>query len=180
MIVIGVMKYPLAFFAVIVLFLNVLLSPNATAQTVSAEEAQQIVGYHNTVRKAVGAPPVEWSTELAAFAQEWANYIAASGCAMQHRPRSGKWAQKYGENVFWGAGKAYTVLDAGKMWYSEKKFWKGGKLNGKNWSKTGHYTQMVWSKTTKIGLGKATCKNGATIIVANYDPAGNMMGEKPY
>jgi hypothetical protein len=29
-------------------------------------------------------------------------------------------------------------------------------------------------------LGKAVCKNGATIIVANYDPRGNMMGEKPY
>lgn len=175
------MKYVVALYALLVLaFMDLFCTPHLFAQTVSTEEAQQIVDYHNTVRKEVGAPPVEWSPELAAFAQEWANYISASGCAMQHRPNSGKWAQKYGENIFWGAGKAYTVIDAGKMWYSEKKFWKGGKMNGKNWSKTGHYTQMVWSKTTKVGLGKAVCKNGATIIVANYDPAGNMMGEKPY
>ncbi len=173
-------KYLITVITASMLAFAALLQQSATAQTVSAEEAQQIVDYHNTVRKEVGAPPLEWSPELAAFAQEWANYIATSGCAMQHRPNSGKWAQKYGENVFWGAGKTYTVIDAGKSWYSEKKFWKGGKLNGKNWSKTGHYTQMVWSKTTKIGVGKAVCKNGATIIVANYDPAGNMMGEKPY
>jgi pathogenesis-related protein 1 len=148
---------------------------------ISAEEAQQIVDYHNKVRAEVRVPPLEWSPELAAFAQEWANYLASKGCALQHRPRDGgKWAQKYGENIFWGMGKTYTVLDAGKAWYSEKKFWKGGKLNGTNWSKAGHYTQMVWSKSTKVGLGRAVCKNGATIIVGNYDPAGNMIGESPY
>ena len=147
---------------------------------VSPEEAQQIVDYHNKVRKEVGAPPVEWSPELATFAQAWANHLAATDCKLQHRPYNGQWAQKYGENIFWGGGKNYTVLDAGKAWYSEKKYWKGGKLNSKNWSKTGHYTQMVWSKTTQIGLGKAVCKNGAIIIVGNYAPQGNMMGEKPY
>ncbi|MBL7990862.1 MAG: hypothetical protein JNN25_05455 [Candidatus Kapabacteria bacterium] len=175
------MKYVLSLLSVFVLaFMGILLPQNLSAQTVSADEAQRIVDYHNTVRKEVGAPPVEWSPELAAFAQEWANYIAANGCAMQHRPISGKWAQKYGENVFWGAGKAYTVIDAAQSWYGEKKFWKGGKLSNRNWSKSGHYTQMVWAATMKIGVGKAVCKNGATIIVANYDPRGNMMGEKPY
>jgi pathogenesis-related protein 1 len=148
--------------------------------TLTPDEIQQIVQYHNKVRQEVGAPPVEWSPEIAAFAQEWADNIAATGCQMQHRPRSGKWTQKYGENVFWGSGKTYTLIDAGKAWYSEKKFWRGGVLTGNNWSKSGHYTQMVWAKTTKIGIGKAVCKNGATIIVGNYDPPGNMMGEKPY
>jgi pathogenesis-related protein 1 len=177
------MKTALSFVSAWILACSIVLAQETAPNpnTVSPQEAQQIVDYHNTVRKEVGVPPVEWSPELAAFAQEWANYIASTGCAMQHRPRDGgKWSQKYGENVFWGMGKTYTVLDAGKMWYGEKKFWKGGKLNGKNWSKTGHYTQMVWSKTTKIGLGKAVCKNGATVIVGNYDPAGNMMGESPY
>ncbi|MFY7998913.1 MAG: CAP domain-containing protein [Candidatus Kapaibacteriota bacterium] len=160
-----------------------LTSSIVTAQntkSLSPEEAQQIVDYHNKARKEVGAPPLEYSAELSAFAQEWANYLAEKGCTLQHRPSSGQWAQKYGENIFWGGGKPYSVIDAGKSWYGEKKFWKGGKLSGNNWSKTGHYTQMVWAKTTKIGLGKAVCKNGATIIVANYDPRGNMMGEKPY
>lgn len=167
-------------FVIVVSIVTAQESP-ANPNSISPAEAQQIVEYHNKVRSEVGAPPLEWSPELAAFAQEWANYLVSKGCALQHRPRDGgKWAQKYGENVFWGMGKTYTVLDAGKAWYSEKKFWKGGKLNGKNWSKSGHYTQMVWAKSTKVGLGRAVCKNGATIIVGNYDPVGNMMGESPY
>lgn len=150
------------------------------AQEIAPDELRSVVEFHNNVRKEVGSPPLEWSNDLATYAQEWANYLAQNGCALQHRPNIGRWKQQYGENIFWGAGKTYTLQDAAKSWYSEKKFWRGGKLTGRNWSKSGHYTQMVWSKSTKVGIAKATCKNGATIIVANYDPAGNMMGEKPY
>ncbi|MCU0427895.1 MAG: CAP domain-containing protein [Candidatus Kapabacteria bacterium] len=159
-----------------------MFSFQAKAQTSSApnDEIRQVLEFHNTARKEVGAPPLVWSEEIAAFAQEWANYIAQSGCGLQHRPFNGRWKQRYGENIFWGAGKTYTLQDAAKSWYSEKKFWRGSVINGKNWSKSGHYTQMVWAKSTTIGIGKAVCKNGSTIIVANYDPPGNMMGEKPY
>jgi pathogenesis-related protein 1 len=146
----------------------------------SAEEKQEVLDFHNKVRTEVQKPALEWSDELSAFAQEWANYLAERGCNIQHRPRGGgKWAQKYGENIFWGMGRTYTLTDGAKTWYSEKKFWKGGVLSAKNWSKSGHYTQMIWGNSTKVGMGRAICKNGATIIVANYDPAGNMMGEKP-
>ncbi|TAE24362.1 MAG: hypothetical protein EAZ92_13310, partial [Candidatus Kapaibacterium sp.] len=104
-----------------------------------------------------------------------------TGCRMQHRPNdNSKWAQKYGENIFWGMGKTYSGIDACKAWASEKKFWKGGKISMKNFAKVGHYTQMVWSKSTKVGLAKVLCPNGATIIVGNYDPAGNMVGDSPY
>jgi pathogenesis-related protein 1 len=39
---------------------------------------------------------------------------------------------------------------------------------------------MVWKETTHVGMGIAICKNGGMIIVANYNPAGNYIGEKPY
>jgi hypothetical protein len=77
-------------------------------------------------------------------------------------------------------GRDYTALDATKSWYSEIKYYTPQIINESNWSKTGHYTQMVWRNTTKVGIASVICPDGATIIVANYDPPGNYMGEKAY
>ncbi|MCS6808413.1 MAG: CAP domain-containing protein [Bacteroidota bacterium] len=146
----------------------------------SQAERDSILAFHNAVRREVGAPPVVWSQELADFAQAWAEHLARTGCRLAHRPSSGPWAQKYGENCFGGSGGTWSLLDAGKSWYEEKALWNGGVITAQNWSVAGHYTQMVWSRTRRIGLGKARCPNGGTIIVANYDPPGNMIGESPY
>jgi pathogenesis-related protein 1 len=93
---------------------------------------------------------------------------------MKHRSTS-----KYGENLYMGSAHAYSVVDGAKAWYREKKYFKGGKLNNKNWYKSGHYTQMVWKTTTELGCGKIVCK-GFMILVCNYNPPGNMMGTAPY
>ena len=47
---------------------------------------------------------------------------------------------------------------------------------------TGHFTQVVWKGSTKLGIGRAeTTKNGmkCAYIVGRYDPAGNMIGSYP-
>ncbi|RIA05030.1 hypothetical protein BRARA_K00635 [Brassica rapa] len=44
----------------------------------------------------------------------------------------------------------------------------------------GHYTQVVWRGSARVGCGKGMCANGASIIVCNYDPVGNYIGTKPY
>ncbi|MCA9635011.1 MAG: hypothetical protein KC420_03145, partial [Myxococcales bacterium] len=41
----------------------------------------------------------------------------------------------------------------------------------------GHYTQIVWSSTSALGCGYATCGAGE-IWVCNYDPRGNILGQK--
>ncbi|MEY3405870.1 MAG: hypothetical protein RL161_1300, partial [Bacteroidota bacterium] len=38
----------------------------------------------------------------------------------------------------------------------------------------------VWSQTTHVGMAKAVCKDGSVLVVANYDPPGNYIGQKPY
>ena len=43
----------------------------------------------------------------------------------------------------------------------------------------GHYTQVVWANTLSVGCGVAVCPTG-TIVVCNYAPPGNYVGEKPY
>jgi hypothetical protein len=44
----------------------------------------------------------------------------------------------------------------------------------------GHYTQVIWAATTKVGCGVASGMNWATIIVCNFNPGGNVAGQLPY
>lgn len=154
--------------------------PVLTGSRANQKEAQTALDFHNKARKNVKVNSLEWSVDLAKYAQEWADYLAQDN-QFKHRPNNGKYKQLYGENIFYGSGKDYKLIDACENWFEEIKFYKKGtKLSQSNWSKAGHYTQMVWSTTTKVGLGIAKAKNGKVYIVANYSPAGNMMGEKAY
>ena len=155
--------------------------PATTGSNVSQSDAQAALDFHNKVRKDVGTPALEWSTELAAYAQAWADHLAKDeNCNMKHRPSEGEWRQSHGENIFWGSSSSYNVVSASESWYSEIKDYKHEALNNSNWYAAGHYTQMVWRNTTKVGIAQVTCPNGAIIIVGNYDPPGNYMGEKAY
>lgn len=180
------MKIKSSFLSTAILLGMVIMSVGAqtitdfTGSKVTKEDAQNALDFHNKVREDVGVPALIWSQDLAKFAQEWADHLASQGCDMEHRPRNGKWTQKYGENIFWGKGMDYSALDASKNWYSEIEHYTYGVLNGSNSGKTGHYTQMVWKKTTQVGIAVVKCSDGAIIIVANYNPPGNYMGESPY
>jgi pathogenesis-related protein 1 len=157
-----------------------LVVPPVTGSKVKKEEAQRALDFHNKVRKDVNVPVLEWSRELAAYAQLWATKLATDGCKVEHRPLTGKWARIYGENIYFGTAKDLTALHASKAWYGEIKDYNEEKLTMSNFAKVAHYTQMVWRTTSKVGVGQATCSSGATIIVANYSPMGNYMGQKPY
>lgn len=41
----------------------------------------------------------------------------------------------------------------------------------------GPFTQLVWSNTKELGVGKACSRSGRTIVVANYLPKGNVNGQ---
>ena len=36
---------------------------------------------------------------------------------------------------------------------------------------------MVWKNSRKVGIGTAVAKDGKMIVVANYKPPGNIIGE---
>jgi pathogenesis-related protein 1 len=152
--------------------------PPSTGSKISQAEAQEALDFHNKARKDVGPEPLQWSSEVAAYAQSWADSLALRNCAFEHRQGSSR-LRSYGENIYWSSGSS-IALNASRSWYSEISKYTYGTLTSENWSVSGHYTQMVWADSKRLGIGKATCRNGATIIVANYDPPGNYMGEKPY
>ena len=154
------------------LAIAVAMSIGAAQQSVDRERAA-FLKVHNDARAEVGIAPLQWNDKLAAFAQEWANEIARSG-KFEHRPNN-----RYGENL---AG--YTADESpaygARLWLDEKKDYHGEKIGGGNFKKVGHYTQMVWGKTTHVGYGVARMRNGMWVLVANYEPPGNMQGEHPY
>uniref|UniRef100_K1Q7H7 Cysteine-rich secretory protein DIS2 n=1 Tax=Magallana gigas TaxID=29159 RepID=K1Q7H7_MAGGI len=82
-----------------------------------------------------------------------------------------------GQNLAYGGAKL-TWNSTVNLWHSEvSKFTYGGTSN----SGVGHYTQVVWSSSIKVGCGYAYCSASNThYYVCNYSPAGNSVGAMPY
>lgn len=148
----------------------------ATGSQVTTADAQLALNLHNKIRAEVGVAPLSWSAKLSEYAQQWANYqVSLSPCGFDHRPTSGPWKRLYGENLAWLSSPDNAISESVNMWHEEKK-----DFNNTNWLSAGHYSQIVWRKTTQVGMGIAKCRDGSILVVANYDPAGNMMGENAY
>jgi len=150
--------------------------PLITGSNVPRDQAQQALDFHNAKRRDVGAPPLQWSATLALNAQSWANHLASdSNCQLIHQKPS-----IHGENLFWGRGLPYSALSASQDWYDEIKEYNYGVVTEANFHPTGHYTQLVWKNSTLVGMGQASCPDGGVVITAEYDPHGNVIGQKPY
>ncbi len=141
---------------------------------VTEEEKQMILDRHAFWRADVGLGKLEWSDEMAKLADDWARQLAKDGCAFKHRPNN-----KFGENLFYGTAGYYTAGDAVDAWGEEKADYNYNSNKCKTGKMCGHYTQIVWKNTQKVGCAKVEC-NGNVIWVCNYDPPGNWVGEKPY
>ncbi len=142
-------------------------------QTLSQAQKKEFVDLHNRERVEVGVGKIKWNEELAAYSAEWANHLASGNCALEHRPNN-----EYGENLFAGSAIYNKPSEIVGSWLEEKSQYKGGKIGDDFWA-AGHYTQVIWAKSTEIGCAVATCANGYIIAVCNYNPAGNMYGESP-
>ncbi|KAE9446141.1 hypothetical protein C3L33_21961, partial [Rhododendron williamsianum] len=44
----------------------------------------------------------------------------------------------------------------------------------------GHYTQVVWRNSVRLGCARVRCNDGLWFITCNYDPPGNYVGQRPY
>ena len=153
-----------------------------TGSLISKKDAELVLNHHNKVRADFGIPPLTWNPELSAYAQEWAEYLVKNNKnEMAHRSWLGKNIRDYGENIFWGAPfEYYSPLSASEAWYEEKADYIYQPLSESNFHGTGHYSQMIWNTTKEIGVGVAKGTDGSMIVVANYFPAGNIVGYKPY
>jgi pathogenesis-related protein 1 len=137
----------------------------------SASLPRSILAAHNSVRTRVGQPPVTWSDQLAARAQDWADTLLARG-QFAHRPNG-----KYGENLFEITGAAATPERVVSEWAAESRNYDYNSNSCRG--VCGHYTQIIWGDTQEVGCAVARGR-GREIWVCNYDPPGNWVGRRPY
>lgn len=107
-------------------------------------------------------PPVSWSNELATTAAEYAANYYCNG-KIVHSDNA-----DYGENLALG----YTVKGAVDAWYNEISNWDW--VNPQFSGSTGHFTQLVWDKTSEIGCAIKYCDGyWGNYIICEYNSYGN-------
>jgi hypothetical protein len=150
---------------------------------------------HNAARSALdeGLPPLTWSEDIARFAQQWSDDLARRCGTIQHRDQ-----RRYGENIaLRGSSRVSSPFSSEQAvagWVAEEACWDFGTISGSercdaacvqglSSNGCGHYTQVVWRNTERVGCGYSTCQSGGytfEVWVCNYDPPGNYIGQTPY
>lgn len=126
---------------------------------------------HNQVRARVGVPPLRWSNELAESAQQWADALIRSNAFHPRRDHT------FGENLFEVTNRTATPYEVVTAWAGEARNYDY-KTNTCS-ARCGHYKQVVWRDTQLVGCGVAR-DSRREVWVCNYDPLGNLNGERPY
>lgn len=136
------------------------------AQSASAPAGwpTEILEAHNRHRAAHCAPPLAWSADIAAVADAWAKKLAANGCKLEHS------SGDLGENLAGGTTGAIGASRSVELWYGERSKYAGGFS-----MQSGHFSQLVWKGSERLGCGTASC-GGKEVWVCNYDPPGNVEG----
>jgi len=152
----------------------------STASKFTAEEKTAVVNRHNDFRSkrnetyqpcaASDMEAMVWDDALAEEAQAWAD-----GCIGDHAEGAGS---QFGENLYMSMPK--TDYDAKELasgvddWYSEMKDSVWGIDDRKGTSKPGatcgHYWQVIWARSNKVGCGVASCKSSLMISGADQGP----------
>ncbi|CAN8257959.1 unnamed protein product [Cochlearia groenlandica] len=135
------------------------------------DNPQDYVSAHNQARSLVGVGPIQWDERIASVARAYADRLRGNNCNLVHS------GGPYGENLAW-ASPELSGIGAVNMWVNERANYNyaSNTCNGV----CGHYTQVVWRNSVRVGCGKTKCNNGGSLVVCNYDPPGNYVNQKPY
>lgn len=163
--------------------------PQRAAPAAEAGEPADFAGMveaHNHWRRQVGAPDLVWSPDAARRAQSWADELGENECQARHNPDPSR-REMFGENIyFYWSSRPYDGYRRGpeavvrawgdeRQWYDEER----DQCTAPKGKTCRHYTQVVWSRSSVVGCGRARCES-AEIWVCNYSPRGNFIGVRPY
>ena len=131
---------------------------------------------HNRERAAYGSSPLSWDPALAAQARSYARELAAIG-RLQHAPKAQRPGQ--GENLWIGTRGMFGPEAMVGSWAGERRYFRRGVFPANsttgNWRDIGHYSQMVWPRSTRLGCGLASSARW-DVLVCRYSPPGNQDG----
>ncbi|KAH7331592.1 hypothetical protein KP509_20G042000 [Ceratopteris richardii] len=148
--------------------------PTAHAQHQESEESGFLFP-QNEARATVGVPPLSWDYNLTSYAASYAASQADQCEALVHS------RGPFGENLFWGGfGRAWKPEDAVGLWLAERSYYDYASNSCATGRMCGHYTQIVWRDTTDVGCATQTCSTGSLLMICNYNPPGNYIGEWPF
>ncbi|MFH8617366.1 CAP family protein [Streptomyces sp. NPDC017979] len=137
---------------------------------------QQVLERTNALRARHGAPPLALDAAVSRWAQDRADHLASIDALAQRKDN------KYGENAYYAwnsTGATPSGADVVDGWYGQidAYVYFGREPDMNTFSRWGQFTQVVWKKTTTMGVGTARAANGGTYVVVNYDPPGNYRGQ---
>jgi len=150
---------------------------NSNSTSSLAQERTDALASHNNERKLLYTNgDLVWSNTVELSAQNYANTLAQNG-TFTHSNNS------YGENLYASSSSA-TLKNGVDSWISEKSAYSYASNSCVNNRVCGHYTQVIWKNTTEVGCAKAIYQTGQyqgwTVVVCQYNSAGNYIGQKPY
>lgn len=141
--------------------------PNKAEGTQDQFEKEALAA-HNRYRQLHRAKPLVWDREMAQVARRWSETQAREDKMYHSRG-------KYGENIYWRSNQNITGATAVDSWYSEVRLYNFSNPDmKKHW---GHFSQIVWTDTKRLGCGRATSAAGGTYVTCVYDPPGNRNNE---
>ncbi|XP_005162473.2 peptidase inhibitor 16 [Danio rerio] len=148
------------------------------------QEILNIVDLHNELRSQVQPSAafmqkVVWDEAIRLVAEGY-----AAKCIWDHNPDLEDLTM--GENLFVGTGP-FNATKAVMDWFNENLDYNYNTNDCAEDKMCGHYTQLVWANTTKIGCASYFCDTleklhfeKATLLICDYYPQGNIEGQKPY
>ncbi|XP_026473172.1 venom allergen 5-like [Ctenocephalides felis] len=176
---------------------GVAVCQNLIRSGLTSQERDSILHAHNKLRQIVamgqvsGQPAasdmqeMEWDSELAAKAQNWADR-----CIYEHDHNDQRDVRRFpvGQNIAttWNShptafGASPDFMSQIRAWFDEVSIYYMG--NGYS-EATGHYSQLVWGETNKVGCGYShwydRSQGYTKFYVCNYGPGGNVIGYDPY
>jgi uncharacterized protein YkwD len=162
-------------------------TPDAGNTLSPAQAAQEWLDAHNAVRRAPQPPPPEplppltWSDGAAGVAQSW-----AAGCNYRHNAGRGDRGENIAATTPSRKGQISDVVTA---WASEAADYDYSTNTCAAGKECGHYTQLVWASTLRVGCAHQVCTSNSPFgsgnpnwdfWVCDYEPPGNFIGQKPY
>ncbi|XP_078077224.1 glioma pathogenesis-related protein 1 [Mustelus asterias] len=179
------------------MWLSLALYPQAARALVAISDPTFIndcVTMHNKIRSEVHPPAnnmfaMTWDEALAKSARAWSR-----SCIFKHNPNLQKKGIVHpnfypiGENIYISTG-SFNAKNAIKRWNQEVVNYEYSTNTCKPNRVCGHYTQIVWASSYKLGCAVADCPKGikrapfkgpGAIFVCNYAPGGNYIGTLPY
>ena len=138
----------------------------------------RLLALHNRERQATGARPLAWDPGLAAAAASYGPALERLD-KLAHSAAATRRGQ--GENLWMGTRDAYDLEEMAGSWAAEKGLFRPGifpKISTSGqWSDVGHYTQMIWKGTTRVGCAVHKSRKW-DFLICRYSPPGNVLGQR--